>query len=121
MFYCDNYGHTTLLILFLVLFRFRNIQFVFIGDFIQLSMHCELFSVYSRIWIANVTTAEYLFLQYSLSKLPASSCETFLSTYKSTRRHSPEQHRHIRRRENLKSHVKGFSKSVKSTVGNQIW
>jgi hypothetical protein len=31
--------------------------------------------------------------------------ETLASTYKSTRRHSPEdQHRHLHRRENLKSH-----------------
>jgi hypothetical protein len=32
--------------------------------------------------------------------------ETLVSTYKSTRRYNPEdQHRHLRRRENLKSHV----------------
>jgi hypothetical protein len=30
--------------------------------------------------------------------------ETLVSTYKSTRRHNPEQHRHLHHRENLKSH-----------------
>jgi hypothetical protein len=31
--------------------------------------------------------------------------ETSVSTYQSTRRHNPEQHRHPHRRENLKSHI----------------
>lgn len=31
--------------------------------------------------------------------------EKLVSTWESTRRHNPEQHRNLRRRENLKSHI----------------
>jgi hypothetical protein len=42
------------------------------------------------------------------------SSETLVSTYKSTRRYSPEdQHRHLHFHQNLKSHIGNFSLSLK--------
>jgi len=39
--------------------------------------------------------------------------ETLVSTYESTRRHNPEEHRHLYRRENLRSHKHCYDNEIK--------
>jgi hypothetical protein len=66
----------------------------------------------STVYISYISREWYirrllLLIALILVKIFRASCsiETLVSTYKSTWRHKPEQHRHLHRRENLRSHV----------------